>query len=611
MNEYVALQDRLAQGWNTFNTYSVLSHVLMPEAIGLTLHIKDYASNAVLHDAFIGQKSPTAEQIRPDLRSYDGRYTCLHVQYKKVELIVETGTVGDDWVMLVTPVKNPIKPAALALQAGVLWNRQGLAQFARDALIVTTPGRSINVYCTHPLLTEPYFNLSGPYLAVSSCEPVGFSTGQRRSVKEIRTLLAANKSAVEKSLDETFGDGEKRELAAAIQTVLAWDTIYEPLKGRVVSPVSRQWSAEGRGGYVLFCWDTFFAGSLAAINNKDLAYANVVEILREAEPAGFIPNNAQATGRTSADRSQPCVGAITILDLFNQFGDRWLLEETYPALLKWNNWWWSARVAEASHGKLLCWGSNPFKPKVGDDNEFLQPNTHLGAVLETGLDNSPMYDEGEVRFNPQTHLMELHDVGLTGLYAADCQALARIASILGRGEEAAMLETRGATIARTMQALWHEKTGMFLNRRLDGSFSFRMSPTNFYALLPHAATEAQVERMINEYFLNPQEFATPYMLPSISKNDAAYKDNDYWRGRVWAPMNWLVWLGLRQYHTPAADKARARLVRNAADLMLKGWREHGHVYENCNSETGEGGDVATADRFYHWGALNGLMLLRT
>ena len=37
MTPYEALQKRLAQGWNTWNTRSVLSHVLLPEGFALNL----------------------------------------------------------------------------------------------------------------------------------------------------------------------------------------------------------------------------------------------------------------------------------------------------------------------------------------------------------------------------------------------------------------------------------------------------------------------------------------------------------------------------------------------------------------------------------------------
>jgi putative isomerase len=55
------------------------------------------------------------------------------------------------------------------------------------------------------------------------------------------------------------------------------------------------------------------------------------------------------------------------------------------------------------------------------------------------------------------------------------------------------------------------------------------------------------------------------LLPSCARNDPAYPEQEYWRGRIWAPMNWLVYRGLCRYDLPRArralvDKSRA-LVR--------------------------------------------------
>jgi hypothetical protein len=98
----------------------------------------------------------------------------------------------------------------------------------------------------------------------------------------------------------------------AVETTLGWDTIYEPEHARVVSPVSRDWSAYW-GGYVLFGWDTFFGATLAGLGDKDLAYANVIEGLHEETTEGFVPNYARAGGWKSSDRSEPPIGSITAL----------------------------------------------------------------------------------------------------------------------------------------------------------------------------------------------------------------------------------------------------------------------------------------------------------
>ena len=150
--------------------------------------------------------------------------------------------------------------------------------------------------------------------------------------------------------------------------------------------------------------------------------------------------------------------------------------------------------------------------------------------------------------------------------------------------------------------MWDEKAGIFLNRDLHtGKVNTRLSPTNFYPLLAKAASPEQAHGMIN-HLLNRDEFGGDWVIPSIAYNDPAFKDQNYWRGRVWGPMNYLVYLGLRNYESSAVRKDFAQ---KSYELFLKEWREKGHVHENYNAITGTGDDVDSSDRFYHWGALLG------
>jgi glycogen debranching enzyme len=112
--------------------------------------------------------------------------------------------------------------------------------------------------------------------------------------------------------------------------------------------------------------------------------------------------------------------------------------------------------------------------------------------------------------------------------------------------------------------------------------------------------------MIAEHFHNSDEFWGEWIMPSIARNDPAYPDQDYWRGRIWGPMNLLVYLALRNYDLP---QARADLAEKSKQLLLKEWLERGHVHENYNGDTGEGCDMPNSDAFYHWGGLLGMPAL--
>jgi len=433
----------------------------------------------------------------------------------------------------------------------------------------------------------------GPYFAAELTEPAGISTGKPRSVAEIQAILDRQRAAYDRSNAQA---GPGASIADAIQTVLGWDTIYEPTFQRVVSPVSRVWSV-GWGGYVIFDWDTFFAASMAAIGSRDLAYADAIETLRESTAEGFVPNYARAGGWKSFDRSEPPVGSITILGLYRKFHDRWVLNDAFEPLLAWNRWWAEHRDS----GGYLVWGSDAQNRPVNPDDHSV--GTLQAAKFESGLDNSPMYDDAT--YNPETHQMPFADVGLISLYIADCDALADIADVLENKSAATEIRGRAAKYRKALATLWDDKSGIFLNKNLQtGAFSRRLSPTNFYPLLAKAADSKQADRMIKEHLLNPAEFWGQWVIPSIARNDPAFKDQDYWRGRIWGPMNYLVYLGLRNYDQP---EARRQFAQKSIDLFLQDWQQKGHVHENYNAITGQGDDVTNSDRFYHWGALLGLI----
>jgi len=600
--QYEQVQQRLARGWNTWDVHSVATQVLLPEGLAIHVGLKHNSTlngDAYLGDALIGRLDKNAEKVTPGPHSWDGSYTRADFEWKGHKWRVESAHDGEDLVLLVSPLDAktpPVLPPSVVFSVNFLWNTPGSTLKHGNVIEARTGTSAIAVYCARP---EPDrasnvrmdVPLSGAYFAFDLTASVGLSTGKLRSVDQIRAAIDSRRSAYEQSIQSV---GKNSLILDAIETTIGWDTIYEPEKQRVISPVSRVWSVDW-GGYVLFDWDTFFAATLAGIGSKDLAYANALEILRAETPQGFVPNYARAGNWKSSDRSEPPVGAITVLGLYEKFHDRWFIEDAFEPLLKWNRWWAEHRDIQG----YLAWGSDgQNQPENLDDKSR---GTRVGAILESGLDNSPMYDNAT--YNEQSHVLEYADVGLMSMYIADCDALAKIADDLGRAAESKELKGRAARYRAKLATLWDEQFGIFLNKDLHtGKLNTRLSPTNFYPLLARAATPEQAKTMIEKHLLNKDEFWGEWIIPSIARKDPAFKDQDYWRGRIWGPMNYLVYLGLLNYDVSAVRKDFAD--RSYA-LFLKEWKENGHVHENYNAVLGTGDDVSNSDRFYHWGALLG------
>lgn len=603
--QYAVVQQRLARGWNTWDTHSAITQVLLPEGLAVRVGIKHQGtegSDRFLPTALIGRQGKDDERVIPGPHAYDGSYTDLKLLWHGHAIRIQSAHDGNDLVLLATPLPSTTDshlPAEIVFSAGTLWNRPGTVVKRTDRMEAQLPDRTISIFLSGIDTSDVNLPISGAYFSADLNSPVGLSTGKPRTVAEIQSALKRERLAYRRSVSAF---GSRAPVADAIQTVIGWDTIYEPQGRRVISPVSRIWSVRW-GGYVLFDWDTFFAATLAATGNRDLAYANAIEICREATRQGFVPNYARSQGWKSADRSEPPVGAITVLGLYRKFHDRWLLEDTFAPLLTWNRWWAEHRDRQG----YLVWGSDGENQPVNLDDRSV--GTRAGAILESGLDNSPMYDGAS--YDGTTHQLAFADVGLMGMYIADCDALAKIAEILGRTAEAEELHKRARKYRASLATLWSEKVGIFLNKDLrTGQFSYRLSPTNFYPMLARAATPEQARRMVDEHLLNPKEFWGEWVIPSIARDDPVFKDQNYWRGRIWGPMNYLVYLGLQNYHEPDIDRARVELAQKSLDLFLKDWQANGHVHENYNAITGSGDDVTNSDRFYHWGALLGLIDLQ-
>ena len=601
--QYQQVQQRLAQGWNTWDVHSVITQVLLPQGLAIHAGLKHNTtegSDAFLQDALIGRLNPAAEQVTPGPHAWDGSYTDLRVAWHGHVWRMQSAHNGRDLVVLATPAPgtgDSALPPTIVFSVDFLWNRPGTTLRRGDFIDAQSPAGATPVYCTcAPAGSAPRrewidIPVSGPWFSADLTGPVGVSTGKRLTLAEIEATIRKQRQAYEGSIRAA---GTNAPIVDAVETTLSWDTIYEPSRERVVSPVSRVWSVSW-GGYVIFDWDNFFAATMAGIGDRDLAYANAMETLREETPEGFVPNYARGGEWKSFDRSEPPVGAVTVLGLYRKFQDRWFLRDAFDPLLRWNRWWAAHRDIEG----YLAWGSDGENlPGNLDDSSR---GTRTGAILESGLDNSPMYDAAT--YDRQKHVLEYADVGLMSLYIADCDALAEIAEILGRTEPENELKDRAGRYRAKLATLWSDRDGIFLNKNLQtGQFNRRLSPTNFYPMLARAATSDQAHTMIEKHLTNPAEFWGQWVIPSIERDDPAFHDQDYWRGRIWGPMNYLVYLGLCNYDDAAV---REEFAQKSYALFLREWTEHGHVHENYNAILGSGDDVGNSDRFYHWGTLLG------
>ena len=625
--KYSELQNAYKKGWNTWNPRSTLSFVDLPSAFSISIGLKDYLNAEVMTETI---PQVHHENIWHGAHTYDGSYTTQEIDYSQMKFRIESAVDDGELVILVQPLEvrkvviptnfiaigersgesekkytDRIKLPVVLVETGMLWNRPGNLSVEGNVLSAETPEKNYKVYVNGNQVEEFYVGaIKTPYVAVKADGEIGISTNKNRTVDEIKQILETKRKEWKREKEQY---GEMEDVYDAMQTCLAWNTFYDAQDDRVITPVSRIWAYNNKG-YVLYLWDTFFgAYQAAATGNKTIAYSNAKAIIDAKTERGFVPNNIQANGFITRDRSQPAVGSMCVREIYRKFGEKWFLELLYDDLLEWNRWWAENRDYEG----LLCYGSNVYDPVIGFIYELTtvgQVNGWFGASMESGWDGSIIYEDQD--FDKDRSIMKSWDASLNGLYVMDCNALADIAEELGKTKDAKEIRARAKKYAGNIQRLWDEDAGFFKNKNWEtGEFPDFKAINGFLPLLSGELSDEQLVTVINDNLLHPDEFKTNWIVPTVPKSNPVFEENRYWDGRVWPPVNFLIYLGLLNYDHPEAESAKDYLVQNSKELLLKEWKRGHYVRENYDVKTGDGLQSNHSAAFYHWGGLLGLMNL--
>jgi len=589
--------------WGTYDTRSVLNYVYLDSdnSSGISIGMHKVSKNEELYltEALIGRKGKGAEVVKPILNTL-GASNELEISWKDAVFKIRTIPYEAELLVVIKCIKQTALPVYPTFQSLAFWNASDNAITPK---IVVLNGVS-RLVINHPR------GGSAKELVITEGETATLLVGKTLysdNIKKARIALREkNKNALQKivlkfhKLDIAIQNSQPKSLTDSVKAIitnnLAWNTIYDPTKKRVITTVNRIWNVD-RGGYVVFCWDNFFGSILWSKVSEAAALANFKNTLQEMTPDGFIPNNSQGNGRAAWDRSQPPVGTIALDQLINieDSAKLRLLEPEIKQLIRWNNWWWTNR----KNGVLLSWGS-----KEGSvPNKFLDKawNNRLAAALESGADDSPAYDD--VAFDPNTGLLDMHDVALNSLYVRDCELLAKIADKLGWQQDVQQLNSRKKAVSLELEKLWDAKAGIYKNRHVKGdSLSSIITPFNFLPLIAKLATEEQAATMAKKWLTNPAHFGGPFPLPSVDKQHKDYPKQQYWKGATWPPMNYLVWLGLSRY--PNLKQEAQWLGMSSKALFMKEYNRKGYVCENYSNISGTCDDgLVKAETNYFWGLL--------
>ena len=127
-----------------------------------------------------------------------------------------------------------------------------------------------------------------------------------------------------------------------------------------------------------------------------------------------------------------------------------------------------------------------------------------------------------------------------------------------------------------------------------------LSPTCYYPMMLELPNKEQGDAMLQSL---RDRFWGEWVCPSIDRTHPSFYSGHYWRGKIWAPMNYLLFKGLQKY-APAEELNM--FAAKGVKLFMRNWINHGWCNENFWAD-GEGGSMP----HYTWGAMLCLIGMET
>jgi hypothetical protein len=400
-----------------------------------------------------------------------------------------------------------------------------------------------------------------------------------------------------------------------------------------------------RGGYTVpngrvypfqWNWDSAFVALGFATFDADRAWREV-ETLFEAQWAdGFLPHivfwkddpgyfpgpDVWASGRTprTSGITQPPVAASVVRALWegaDQAAFRSRLEVLFPKLVAWHRWFRDYRdpdklgVVVAMHpwetgrDNSAEWDAPASAVDVSNVGEYQRRDTsHLDQSMRpTKLDydrylalvqfgRATGWNHAEIT---ATNPFRVADVGMTMILLRANRDLLALAEALGRVAEADEIRGWLALAPKAGDYLWDDQLGAYCSRdTITGMLCGALTSASFLNFYGGVREPARDQAMLDHAERIGREVGR--LMPSLDPADPRFEPLRYWRGPVWAVVNYLVGTG---FADAGHDQLAERVRRDTAELIAAtGFHE---AYNPLNSAPSGGDDFSwTAAIWLHW-----------
>ncbi len=162
---------------------------------------------------------------------------------------------------------------------------------------------------------------------------------------------------------------------------------------------------------------------------------------------------------------------------------------------------------------------------------------YYNTLHGSGMDNSPRDDINNGGW-----------IDLSSQMSLFAKYMMFMAKEIGDDSLQQVYENRYRLLVRLINGkMWDEKTHFYYDIDVFGEKKFTKTAAAFWTLLSEVATFPQA-RQLAEHLMNPDEFYRDHLFPSLAADHPQYVgEGHYWRGGVWAPINYMIIKGLDIY----------------------------------------------------------------
>ena len=183
---FAKMNNQLSKGWNTWDTRSVMCHVLLPESLSINLQLVNHQSGDTLKEALIGREDfGSKEHVIPGPHAYDGSYTEMVVDWQNIKVKVQSVTKNGQLFLLISPIQYSPKDSII-VSPKMIWGRQGKITVNNGKISAITPTATINLGI-----------VGGQYTSMANCLKVSM-----RQVTVLCSDLSKSTQDVEKMMSE-------------------------------------------------------------------------------------------------------------------------------------------------------------------------------------------------------------------------------------------------------------------------------------------------------------------------------------------------------------------------------------------------------------------------